>query len=191
MSERPEIPPLWIPGVQRIQDPGLRERVLRAAERMWGHMVAYSDNRLHEAVDAAQILDAVVDGVVAAHAKNDIRDFESYLFVGFVRKTARFFRREQKVEYRAPQRLAALKESVDTEWVTKLEDELQVKELVSWMDERTRTIFAMLSQGFAEKEIGKALGMTQGAVRMSFARGIERIRRRARADPKTESGSSR
>jgi DNA-binding CsgD family transcriptional regulator len=38
------------------------------------------------------------------------------------------------------------------------------------MDERTRSIYVMRSQGHSPKEIGKVLGMTEDAVRMSFAR---------------------
>lgn len=92
-------------------------------------------------VDASQILDEVVDGALAAHGKDGVRDFESYLFVGLVRKAARLFRRERKVEYRSPEDLAALEQTVDTDWVRKLEIDLQVKELISLMDERTRCIY--------------------------------------------------
>jgi DNA-directed RNA polymerase specialized sigma24 family protein len=190
MDEEPQRSLLWIPGAQRIKDAGLREKVVRAAERAWSRVLASSDARLYEAVDASQILDQVVDGAITAHGKDGVRDFESYLFVGLVRKAAKLFRRERKVEYRSPQDLAALPQTVDTDWVPKLETDLQVKELVNLMDERTRCIYVMRSQGHSPKEIKKVLGMTEAAVRMSFDRGIARVRRRIEAGKKTKPGPS-
>ena len=190
MGEEPQRPLLWISGVQRIKDASLREKVVRAAERAWSRVLASSDGRLYEAVDASQILDEVVDGAIAAHRKDGVRDFESYLFVGLVRKAARLFRRERKVEYRSPEELAGLEQTVDTDWVRKLETDLQVKELMNLMDERTRSIYVMRSQGHSPKEIGKVLGMTEDAVRMSFARGIARVRRRLEAGQKPKPGPS-
>jgi RNA polymerase sigma factor (sigma-70 family) len=190
MGEEPHRPLLWIPGAQRIKDAGLREKVVRAAERAWSRVLASSDGRLYEAVDASQIIDEVVDGALAAHRRDGVRDFESYLFVGLVRKAAKLFRREQKVEYRRPEELAALEQTVDTDWARKLETDLQVRELMSLMDERTRCIYVMRSQGHSPKEIGKVLGMTADAVRMSFARGIARVRHRIEAGQKPKPGPS-
>ena len=188
MGKGSERAPLWIPSIRRIQDADLRETVLKAAERAWGRVLACSDSRSREVIDASGILDEVVDGAINAHAWTGVRNFQSYLYVGLARKVARLFRREQRVEYQGPEELARLEQTLDTDWVRKLETELQVKELIGMMDDRTRTIYVMLSQGFSRREIGKVLGISEDAVRMSFARGIERVRRRVQAGKKPESG---
>jgi len=190
MGEGSKRSPLWIPSVRRIQDADLREIVLKAAECAWGRVLASSDRRFREIIDASEILDEVVDGAITAHGRNGVRDFQSYLFVGLVRKAAKLFRKEQKVEYRSPEELAALEQTVDTDWVRKLETELQVKELISLMDDRTRSIYVMLIQGFSLREIGKVLGISEDAVRKSFDRGIDRVRRRVQGGQKSESGPS-
>jgi RNA polymerase sigma factor (sigma-70 family) len=178
MREQSARPSLWLSRADKIQDENLRAEVIQAATRNWAKMVAYAEKRLYGTVDPADILDSIVDSVVAAgHAKR-VRNFDSYFLASFLRKVGRLFRRERRVDYRSPEELAALREVLESDWVRRLDAKLQIDELEGLMDERTRTIFAMGCQGFSTKEIGNALGMSEDSVRRAYSRGIERLRRR-------------
>jgi len=187
MGKASEDSALWIPSARRIQDADLRETVIQAAQRAWARVLAFSEGRFRDAIVASDILDEVVGGAITAHERTGVRDFQSYLFIGLIRKAADLFRREERVECRSAEGLAALPQTVDTDSVRKLETELLVKELISLMDDRTRSIYVMLIQGFSLKEIAKTVGITQDGVRKNLDRGTERVRRRVQAGQKPKS----
>jgi Sigma-70, region 4 len=171
------IPPLWLSSAQKIEDAKLRSEVASAADRSWQRWTEDSESDGVEATVAIAALDHAVGAAVAAGRTTAVRDPEAFLFKSLLRKARKLLRREQRIEYRDFGELAKLDIPTDANFVESLERWIQVKEFMALMDERTRTIFVMDCQGFARHETARVLGMSEDAVRKSFARGVERLRR--------------
>lgn len=186
MKEDSVSPPLWVAAAQKIQDRELRHTVVRAAQRNWPRMVAYSKAQIEGVVDPAMVLDGVVDAALEANRQEPIRDFGPYLFKSFVRRAKLLLQRRQRVEYLDPEDLAKLNSASDTSFVDDLERHIQLEEAVGKMDEDTRTIYSMRVQGLTLREIGARLGISEDAVRKDFARGIERVKRLMEEGPKND-----
>lgn len=177
MQDNRDLPPLWLLSAERIENAEFRAEVVDAARRNWRRWTTYAERRGSEAIDAGTVLDEAVNAAVTARRSAEVRDIDAYLFKAFFRRVRRLLHREQRIEYRDPDKLSGLKGAADTQFLQQLELGIQVEELVKLMDERMRTIFVMDCQGFSRQETAKVLGMSEDAVRKAFVRGIEKLRR--------------
>jgi RNA polymerase sigma factor (sigma-70 family) len=160
--------------------------VLRAAEQVLPRILAYSNVKLDDGIDAAMVRDLVVDAAMNAKREGPVRDYQQYLFKSFVRKAVRVLRRASKMEYRDPEDLASI--ASDPAFVEKLDRKIQLEEAIALMDDKTREIYALETQGYKFKEIGSILGMSEDAVRKHYKRGVERVKRLTQEGPKNEPG---
>ena len=172
-----DVPPLWLASADEIKDPQLRADMVRAVQRNWCRWVTYAQNRGVEAVDANAVLESAFDAVAKAHRAERVENAEGYLFKAFLRAARRLLRRARRVEYHDPDDLANLTATIDSDAARRLELQVETKELMNLMDDRMRMIFVMECQGFSRREIARVLGMSEDAVRKTFSRGIQKLRR--------------
>jgi len=177
MQDDSDTPPLWLRSAQKIENPELRSQITSAAGKTWRRWIEFSASQGGETIDAIAALEYAVGATVEAGTTTGIRNADGYLFKAFLRKVGKLLRREERIEYRDPRALAELKVADDADVVRHLEEGIQVKELMTLMDERTRTTFVMDCQGFSRRETARVLGMSEDAVRKAYARGIERLQR--------------
>ncbi|HEY6271057.1 MAG TPA: sigma-70 family RNA polymerase sigma factor [Terriglobales bacterium] len=177
MQGKPDSPPVWLLSAQKIENAELRAEVAGAADRTWRRWVESSESRGGEAIDAIAALDYAVGAAIAAERTTGVRNTEAYVFKAFWRKARKLLSRERRLDYRDPSDLADLKTDDNASFVQKLEQGIQVEELMALMDERMRTIFVMDCRGFPRRETARVLGMSEDAVRKAFARGVDRLRR--------------
>lgn len=77
----------------------------------------------------------------------------------------------------------------DIGWVSRLEKELLLKEIVGYMSTRTRLLYNLRTLGFSWNDIAKSLGTTANNVQSQFSQGIAKVRRRVLG--KTDSSAAR
>ena len=177
MQDDSDTPPLWLRSTQKVEDRELRTQLASAAGKTWRRWMEFSEGQGGEAIDAIAALEYAVGAAVEAEATSGVRNADGYVFKAFLRKVGKLLRREERIDYRDPTALAELKVPDDADVVRHLEEGIQVKELMTLMDERTRTIFVMDCQGFSRRETARVLGISEDAVRKAYARGIERLQR--------------
>ena len=71
-----------------------------AAPGTWRAGLAYADRYLGDRALAAEIVEGVVDSAAKAHRNKPIKNPDSYLLVGIVRRVKKLLAREQRIEYR-------------------------------------------------------------------------------------------
>jgi RNA polymerase sigma factor (sigma-70 family) len=186
MDDEPAGCPFQKPDAKEIKREQPLWSVFLAAEQVMPRILAYSNVKLDGVVDAAMVRDLIVDAAMKAKREGPVRDYQQYLFKSFVRKAVRVLRRASKMEYRDPDDLASI--ASDPAFVDDLDRNIQLAELIALMDDKTREIYVLETQGYKLKEIGSALGMSEDAVRKHYKRGIERVKRLTQEGPKNEPG---
>ena len=157
--------------------------VIDSAQRNWRRVLDYASREAVDPSRAAQVLERTVASVASARRRKqghtDINDLDSYLFAAFVRKLKRLVTKERILEFvRSTSELETLKSAQDQEWTARLEDKLQIQEIVATMDDRTRNTYWKRSHGFSWREIARAQGLSVNAAKKNYEYGLEKVRRR-------------
>ncbi len=127
-----------------------------AANRTWRAGVAYAVRYLGDQALAAEVVEGVVHSAAKAHRQKPIKNPDSYLLSGVVRRVKKLLARERRIEYVGSlEELEDLKAAQDTTWVAKLDDRLLVEELVGLLDRETRDLFFKWVRGDEWKEIAE------------------------------------
>jgi RNA polymerase sigma factor (sigma-70 family) len=175
-------PPLWISDTDEHGNQVNRE-VIDAAHRIWTRVLQHLRQQGHEVASAAEILESACHRVSRAIRRgrqhNHIRSIDSYLFWAFVRRYSRRMLRENRIEYvESVEAYSARKVDLDHTSATALEDEIQFKELLSYLDPRTRQMVMRRIAGDSWAEIGERLGIAAHNAEVQFANGIKKARSR-------------
>jgi DNA-directed RNA polymerase specialized sigma24 family protein len=150
-----------------------------AAPGTWRAGLAYAERYLGDTALAAEIVEGVVHSAAKAHRHKPIKNPDSYLLSGIVRRVKKLLAREQRVEYRGSlEELEGLKGAWDTSWVAELDKRILVQELVDLMDTETRDLFFKWVRGDEWEEIAGDLGISANAAQHRLRYGIEKARER-------------
>ena len=150
-----------------------------AAPGTWRAGLAYAARYLGDTALAAEIVEGVVHSAAKAHRHKPIKNPDSYLLSGIVRRVNKLLAREQRVEYRgSPEELEGLKGAWDTSWVAELHKRILVQELIGFMDMETRDLFFKWVRGDEWKEIAGDLGISVNAAQHRLRYGMEKARER-------------
>ncbi len=113
-----------------------------AAPGTWRAGLAYAARYLGDTAVAAEVVEGVVHSAAKAHRHKPIKNPDSYLLSGVVRRVKKLLARERRIEYVGSlEELEGLKAAQDTTWVAKLDNRLLVEELVGFLDRETRDLF--------------------------------------------------
>ncbi len=187
MEDDPERPFPYIASAANIKDAKRRRALLRAVGETWPHIQVYADAMLPDTIERDILLDRVAGGVGTAETRAPVQDYGAYLFKSFVNEARKLLRRASKVEALDSAELAGRPTS-DTSCVEKLDAKILTEEALAILDDGTRKICVLWSQGLKPKEIAAAVGASDWAVRKQLQRGFERMRQFIQNGPKNEPG---
>lgn len=194
-------PALWIRPHDELGRP-IDADVLAAARRNWKRVRSYAQNRRHDTSTAAEALEMVVRSLTLLTQRHprlraQIRNLDYYIFWGAVHRLDRLASTEPDIKYLGSlDDLQQLSSAQDGTWSWRLEDEVVVKEIMGYMNERTRCLFSLRTMGYSWEDIAKSLGTSAGTVQVQFNRGVARARRHvlgrvhSKTDPTPEQGRS-
>jgi len=167
-----------------------------AARRIWTRVLAYARRNQQDSARAADIFEAVLFSLSRARMANGklcrpIRNLDNYLYLAFVRRLNRELAKEPHIEtVGSLHDLDALSGIRMPPASPFIEDDLLIKELMGYMDKRTRRMFSLRMMGCSWDEIARPLKNTANNAQVLFNQGLKKVRRRVLKlkDPKNTSG---
>jgi DNA-directed RNA polymerase specialized sigma24 family protein len=173
------IPPLWISDTDEHGNRVSRE-VIDAGHRIWTRVLQYVQNEGHDAAPAAEILEKTCHCVSRALRRgSSIRNLDAYLYCAFVRRFIRRITHEEKIQYvESVEAFADAKLAPDYSWVSILENEIQFKQFLSFLDPKTRLMILLRHRGDSWAEIGEALGISGHNAEVQFAKAVRKAKER-------------
>lgn len=181
--------PLWFPK----KDKGgstFKKSIAEAALKNWDRLRDYAARERIDSSFAADIVESIVASMSVALRRNgsgEVRNPDSYIYARFARRIRRLAARERRIEYRGTlQDLDSGKSTQDWEWPLRLENSIQAKEAIAYMDADTRRTYWFRVHGLSWKEIARRDGVTVNTAIKAYHRGLERTRERMRV-PKRDS----
>ena len=179
--DHPE-PPFWISDKDERGQP-LHAEVLAAAGRIWRRVLALTRFSLNDVSRAAEILEAIAAAVSRAlrrrRAEPAVRDVDSYLLYAFARRLHKIAVKERRFQSGHSSDMLAHLAAATGRTLQDLEAEIQVQELMSFMDDNTRRMFSLRLQGYSWKEIAQRLGFkSRHSAEVQFNKGCRAARQR-------------
>ena len=181
-DQRTVHPPLWISETDEHGN-GVRREVIEAAHRIWTRVLQHLRYGGQDVAPAAEILEAAchcVSRTVRRNLKrNSIRNLDSYLFWAFVRKHTRRMIREERIQYvDSVESVANAKMGSQNDWVSILENEIHLKQMLCYLDERTRDMLILRISVDSWPEMGERFGISAHNAEVQFANGAKKARSR-------------
>jgi len=195
-------PTLWIQPHDKLGKP-IDADLLAAAQRNWRRVIAYARRLGQDASIAADELESAVHSLSSLLERHPrfrerIKNLDDYVFWVAAHRLSRSAAKEPAVTYVGSlDDLNSLRDAQDSNWVSRLEDELFLKELTGYMSERTRCLFSLRQMGWSWENIGRNFGVSANVVQVQFNRGVARARKRilgrpySKTDPTPEPGRSK
>lgn len=195
-------PTLWIQPHDNLGKP-IAAELLAAAQRNWRRVISYAMRLGQDASRAAEELEGTVHSLSSLierhpHLRERIKNLDDYVFWVAAHRLNRLAAKEPSVEFVGSiDDLNSLYGAQDSSWVSQLENEVVLKELIGYMNERTRYLFSLRTMGCSWEDIAKSLGTSAGAVQVQFNRGVARARRHvlgrlnSKTNPTPEPGRSK
>jgi len=174
--------PFWIRDKDDFGRP-VDPDVLSAAERIWERVLYLAESKLKDRTRAAEVLELTALAVSRAlrrRGREPIRDLDAYLYWACSRRFERIAAKESRVQFaHEPGHLELIAANPADCWVDEFYDEVQLKELLSCMDPRTRRLFALRCQGYSWPETAEQMGYLNGhSAEVQFWKGVRAARRR-------------
>ena len=190
-------PPEWV-WQQYESGTSIEADLLGAAERNWARVFAYARRRQQDSARTADILETVLLSLSNARKANgkpgtSIRNLDNYLYSAFIHRLNRQLAREPHIETVGSLRDLDALSGIRTSAVPPfIEDELLIKELMGYMDERTKRMFSLRMMGYSWKEIARILKNTANSAQVLFNQGLRKARSRVMKlkKPKDTSGKA-
>lgn len=120
-----------------------------------------------------------------------MQDYGAYLFKSFINEARKLLRRASKIEPLNATELDSQPAGLDASSVERIDAKILTDEALAILDDRTRKICVLWSQGLKPKDIAAVVDMSDWAVRKQLQRGFERMRRFIGEGPKNEPGPKR
>ncbi len=171
-------PCVWI---SEHDDQGRRAdpRFLEAAYSLAGTLLQYRRNELQDESRAMQLLEEAVHSASNSEHKEPVTNFSAYLVRRFTTLVDTVLKREQRIQYREPQALAETYSADDD--LDRLENDLYLTKIMSFMDEETRRLAVRVLHGYSVAEIARELGVTANSLHLRFRKGCKKAAERLEA----------
>ena len=172
------------------------EDLLEAAQRNWARIRAYAQRHQQDSSQTVEILEASLLATSRARRTNirlcrPIRNLDNYLYWAFVRRLNRRLAREPKIEtVGSLQDLDALSGFRAGGVLPSVEQELLIKEVMSFLDDQPRRMLSLRITGHSWGEIAAILNTTANNAQVLFNQGLKSARNRVMksVDKKSTSG---
>ena len=155
-----------------------------AAERNWTRIRAYARRHQQDSARTANFLEATVVALSRARKSNGrlmrpIRNLDNYIYWAFVRRLNRKLAREPNIEtVGSTQDLDSLTGTRTNADLTSIEQELLVKEVMTFFDEKPREMFSLRKAGYSWRDVAGALKTTANNAQARFNQGFKRAQGR-------------
>lgn len=171
---------LWLPKKDK-SGAVLKKDLSNAALKGWNRMCDYAARGHVDPSVAADIVESIVKSMSATcreAATSEIRNPRSYIFARYVRRIRKLLAKERKIDYVGGIReLESFRAAQDWEWPSLLENSIQAKEVIRYMDEGTCRTYLRRTQGFTWKYIARRQGVSVNTAIKSYERGLVRVRK--------------
>lgn len=174
--------PLWISDTDERGN-RVDRGVIEAAHRIWHRVLYYVRRQGHDSAPVAEILESTCHCVSRAkrrsRSRNHIHDLDSYLYWAFIRKYTRRMAREARIQYvDSVETFADGRCDPDHSWVSMLDDEIQLKQILGRLEPKIRIMLIRRHRGDSWAEIGRTLSISAHNAEVQFANAIKKARSR-------------
>ena len=162
----------------------IEQDLVDAAERNWARIDAYARRYQQDTARTASLLEATLLALSRARKSNGrlmrpIRNLDNYLYWAFVRRLNRVLATEPQIEHvGSMQDLEAHSEIRATAVPPSIEEELLVKEVTTFLDEKTREMFSLRKTGYSWHDAAGTLKITANNAQARFSQGLKRAQAR-------------
>jgi DNA-directed RNA polymerase specialized sigma24 family protein len=162
----------------------IEQDLIDAAERNWARIDAYAQRHQQDSARTANLLEATLLALSRARKTNGrlmrpIRNLDNYLYSAFIRRLNRQLAKEPKIEtVGSIQDLDSLSAFRTKAAPPSIEQELLVKEVMTFLDERPREIFSLRHTGYSWRDVAGILKTTTNNAEVRFNKGLQRARNR-------------
>jgi DNA-directed RNA polymerase specialized sigma24 family protein len=182
MEENPNSnAPLWLPKKDKSGSV-FRKSVVQAVLRIWHRLLEYAKRERIDPSVAAEFAESIAKSMSTGRfhrAEHKVRNLESYIYARFTRRIKRQAAKERRIEYVGSLReLELYKGAQDWDWPLRLENSIQAKEAILYMDVDTRRTYLRRTQGYSWKIIARLRGMSVNTATKSYTRGLANVRER-------------
>ena len=187
---------VWIIASRNKKPDEVEKDLMAAALRVWPRAEAYARRELCDSPIAeetgviSEAWEVSLQSVLRSLRRNfrlrPIRNLDSYIFGVFAHRLKRVLSREKIIEFVPTNKeLAELRGAQDWNWVTNLENVLELKRTVSKMDDWMKEVCFRRSFGDSWAVIAKDSGITEHQAKMRFFDRFKKIRQRILESEKT------
>ena len=162
----------------------IEQDLVDAAERNWARIDAYAQRHQQDSARTANLLEATLLALSRARKTNGrimrpIRNLDNYLYSAFIRRLNRQLAKEPKIEtVGSIQDLDSLSAFRTKAAPPSIEQELLVKEVMTFLDERPREIYSLRHTGYSWRDVAGILKTTTNNAEVRFNKGLQRARNR-------------
>ena len=165
------------------------QELMAAALRVWPRAEAYARRELNDSGlgDETSLvwdvwertLQSVLKTLHRTFRLRRIRDLDFYVFGAFAHRLKRLLKKQKIIEFvPSNSELADLRGAQDWDWVANLENSLELKEMVNQMDDWMKEVAFRRAFDHSLWQIGRDLGLGEGATKKRFLRGLKKLRDR-------------
>ncbi len=175
-------PPFWMPDKDR-KGRSIPRSLLDLAQLVWSRVVYLTERELKDTARAAEILETAV-GVVSRLMQrrgpnHRILDPESYLYWAEARIVYRIVEREKMVQFIYDlEPVLQAKAGNYRNRMSGTQTQLLIRQIMRYMDARTRRMFLLRVKGFSWEQVGAFVGMKANHAAVAYNAGVERTRQR-------------
>lgn len=175
-------PPFWMPDKDR-KGRSIPQSLLDVAQLVWPRVVYLTERELKDIGGAAEILEkavCVVSRVMQRRGPDHrILDPESYLYWVAARILYKTVEREKMVQFiHDLEPVLQAKTGSYRDRMSGIQKQLLIRQIMRYMDTRTRGMFLLRVKGYSWEEIGEFLGMKANNAAVAYNAGVERARQR-------------
>ena len=162
----------------------IEQDLVDAAERNWARIDAYARRHQQDTARTSNLLEATLLALSRARKSNGrlmrpIRNLDNYLYWAFVRRLNRVLATEPQIEHVGSiQDLEAHRDIRATAVSPSIEEELLVKEVTTFLDEKTREMFSLRKTGYSWRDAARTLKITANNAQARFSQGLKRAQAR-------------
>jgi len=168
--------------------------LIRSARRAWPHVLAHVRKELSQEISAEEkksvalevwesVLRSVSRTLRRSQRREGVDDMESYLVGVFHHRFNRLQKREQRrqkvIEFLPTTNdLDGLPTAGDTDWATRLENEILASEILTYMEDWARKVWVRRAYGYSWAQIASFMGLTDDQLKKRFRYSLEKTRKR-------------
>ena len=162
----------------------IEQDLVDAGERNWTRVYAYAQRHQQDSAQTANLLEAILVAISRARKTNGrlmrpIRNLDNYIYWAFVRRLNRQLAREPKIETVGSLQDLEAHPGIRAKAVSpSIEEELLVKEVMTFLGERPEEMFSLRKTGYSWRDVAGTLKTTVNSVQALFSQALRRAKNR-------------